>query len=283
VKQETVQVPSSHLRDRFMEDGIAFLPSVLSPHDLAAVEEFFDHMLAHPTAGAYNVPYEGGGAFITDTTDLTITSSDAYKALINDTSIVELVSQFMSTPNVWFYYAQLFYKDGGNARRTPWHQDTPYIPVEGQDILRLWITLDRVDKEYSLEFVRGSHRGTLFNGSSFNPEDDTAPIYPESEMPRLPNIEADRGQWDIVSWATVPGDALAFHPSVLHGGAPTAAGSTRRSIGLIFYGEQAWYTPRPKGIVEANDGSELAVNPFEQLSAGDPFRVEHLPQVKWNA
>src|SRR5436190_1779911 len=75
-----------------------------------------------------------------------------------------------------------------------------------------------------LEFVPGSHRGVLHNGFSYDPkqlaEDETAPLFRESDLPRLPAIEADRASWDIVSWAITPGDLVVFHPGLLHGGAP---------------------------------------------------------------
>lgn len=60
------------------------------------------------------------------------------------------------------------------------------------------------------------HRG-------FDPNDDTAPIY--GTMPRLRNIEADRGRWDIVSWAVDPGIVLIFHPVMLHGVTPVYQGA----------------------------------------------------------
>jgi ectoine hydroxylase-related dioxygenase (phytanoyl-CoA dioxygenase family) len=155
------------------------------------------------------------------------------------------------------------------------------VPVEGPDIVRFWICLDAVDKEYSLEFIRGSHLGQLYNGSSFNPEDDTAPLFPDSDMPRLPDIEASRGQWDILSWAVSPGDIVAFHPSMLHGGAGTPADRLRRSLSLVFFGERAYFAPRPLGAVEAMDqDSELPASAYDHLRAGEPFRLPSLRQVR---
>ena len=75
-----------------------------------------------------------------------------------------------------------------------------------------WITFDAVTAAESLEFVRGSHRGVLYNGSSFELGDDTAPLHPNAAMPRLPDIEADRGAFDIVSFAVEPGDVVAVPP-----------------------------------------------------------------------
>ena len=78
-----------------------------------------------------------------------------------------------------------------------------------------WITFDPVAKEDALEFIPGSHRKTLYNGSSFALEDDTAPLIRDSDLPRLPDIQADRGGWEIVSWPVTPGDLIVFDVATL--------------------------------------------------------------------
>ena len=42
-------------------------------------------------------------------------------------------------------------------------------------------------------------------------------------MPKYihPDIEANRGAYDIRSWEISPGDVIFAHPGVLHGGGPT--------------------------------------------------------------
>ena len=41
---------------------------------------------------------------------------------------------------------------------TPWHHDQSYYPVDGEDIVSLWIPVDPVPKEACVTFVEGSHR-----------------------------------------------------------------------------------------------------------------------------
>jgi ectoine hydroxylase-related dioxygenase (phytanoyl-CoA dioxygenase family) len=125
---------------------------------------------------------------------------------------------------------------------------------------------DPVPRGDSLEFVRGSHRGVLYNGSRFELGDDTAPINPSSPLPRLPDIEADRGAFDIVSFAVEPGDVVIFHPAMLHGGAPTHGDQRRRTLSLRFFGEDAVYDRR-----EGYAGPRIA-GFHERMAHGDPFR-----------
>jgi ectoine hydroxylase-related dioxygenase (phytanoyl-CoA dioxygenase family) len=129
-----------------------------------------------------------------------------------------------------------------------------------------WITFDACPKEDSLEFVRGSHRGRLYNGSRFDLDDDTAPTHPTSPLPRLPDIEGSRGDWDIVAWPVEPGDLVVFHPKVLHGGAPTHPGARRRTLTLRFFGADAVYDPREGGAGPRVKGFH------ERMAPGDPFR-----------
>jgi hypothetical protein len=96
----------------------------------------------------------------------------------------------------------------------------------------MWIKFEPMAKEDSPEFVCGSHCSALYDGSSFDPNDDTAPIC--GTLPRLPKIEADRGRWNIVSWAVDPGDVLIFYLTMLHGGEPIAPGRRRRTLSPCF-------------------------------------------------
>lgn len=52
---------------------------------------------------------------------------------------------------------------------TPWHQDQPYYCVDGNQTVSLWIPLDTVSHERTLEFVGGSQlRGKYFRPEQFN-------------------------------------------------------------------------------------------------------------------
>ena len=100
----------------------------------------------------------------------------AYRRMLEASPAPDIVAALWGTPDVWFMYEQVFLKEGGESRRTPWHQDSSYLPIDGNDIAVMWISFEPVAKENALEFVRGSHRGVLYDGSRFDPEDDTAPL-----------------------------------------------------------------------------------------------------------
>ena len=60
-------------------------------------------------------------------------------------------------------------------------------------------------------------------------------------MPELPDIAAELGKWDIVSWPIEPGDIVLLHPDVLHGGGSTGENSQRRTLTVRCYGDDVVY------------------------------------------
>lgn len=258
---------------RYQADGAIHLPGVIDSATLAHLERGFNWNLANPTPSACRF-YEGEGAeFYQDLCHPQ--AAHEYREVLEQSVVADIVAALWGSSDVWFLYEQVFLKQGDAAsRRTPWHQDTPYLALDGEELAVMWISFDPVPREQSLEFVRGSHRGELYNGSAFDADDDTAPIYADG-LPRLPDIERDRASWDIIGWAVAPGDVVVFHPSTLHGGGATAAGARRRTLSLRFFGADAVYAERP-----AEAPAPLTAGLHDCLSPGMPFRHPAFPRLR---
>ena len=155
------------------------------------------------------------------------------------------------------------------SRRTPWHQDLTYWCTGGTQLAGFWITLDPVTADESLEFVKGSHLGPLYAGTSFDPNDETTPYF--ADWPRIPDIEADRASFDIVSYDITPGDVMMFHPGMLHGGGASA--KRRRTLSVRFFGDDVVYEERPGRSEPAYPGLKATCKP------GQPLRGSWFPQV----
>jgi len=258
--------------DEYRTDGVTMLRNVLDQRAQALVAECYDWSFEHPTPSGC-LMYEGtDGAFYQDLSHPQ--AAHAYRELLVDSVVPDIAAALWQTPEVWFLYEQVWLKEAGVGRRTPWHQDAPYLAVEGEHLAVFWINLEPVPQAQSLEFVRGSWRGTLYDGSSFDAADDTLPVF-GSGLPRLPDIEAAREQWDIVSWAVEPGDVVVFHPATLHGGGSSRQGGRRRTLSLRLFGTDAVFAARP-GLAPAPlvAGLEDALNP------GDPFRHPAFPRLR---
>jgi ectoine hydroxylase-related dioxygenase (phytanoyl-CoA dioxygenase family) len=272
---------------QFREDGVVFLEKALDTASMRMAEEAYNWSLQHPSPAATTFPQSSSAVFYQDLANPA--ALPAYRRLLEESSAADIAASLWGAPDVWFMYEQVFLKQGGKNRRTPWHQDSSYLPVDGDELAVIWISFEPVARENSLELVRGSHRGIMYNGSRFDPADDTAPLYPDGNLPRLPNIEAERDKWDIVSWAVEPGDVLVFHPGMLHGGAPTHPGQRRRTLSLRFFGDDAVYALRPTGFEMSSrsireEPDDVPRSVFTKLpnslSPGDPFRHPGFPKLR---
>jgi hypothetical protein len=256
---------SSTLRNDYLCDGVVFRRGLLSSSDLRMVEAAYDWMLAEPNPTKVEF-YPREPARFLQASGCSPRIAE-FERVLHDTPVAALCAELFgdgSRPGaVWYLGEQLFLKDGGAARRTPWHQDSSYLPFAGAKLAVVWICLDRLPREAALEVVRGPHRGITYNGSMFDPNDDTAPLYAKSDLPRLPDIEADRRAWDIVGWEIEPGDVLVFHTACLHGGAATTPDLVRRTLSLRFFGDDVAWIGRP----ERTD--RLKGRPQTQRTAGE--------------
>lgn len=259
-------------RDTYDREGVVCIPGALSPEAMAQALASYEWSMANPGPGASRVRQASDATFYNDLFNPNCMTG--YRDMLTASPLAGIVADLWDAPDVWFMYEQVFLKEGGEARRTPWHQDSSYLTIAGPHLAVAWITFDPVSKADSLEFIRGSHKGRLYNGSRFELGDDTAPLHPGSPLPRLPDIEGSRGDWDIVSWAVEPGDLIVFHPSILHGGAATHPGQRRRTLTLRFFGDEAFYDPRQGGAGPPISGFH------QRMRAGDRFRDPSFLQLR---
>jgi len=233
---------SRHVSE-FEHDGVTVIRDALDAREMAMLEEAWESHFNEAKHIA-EVMYGDGKDEIHFLTENTIAHHPRYQRLMRDTGIADIASRLFKGHDVYYYLEQMWNKTGG-SRRTAWHQDTSYLPFAGPGFLIFWIPLDDLDAENVLEVVRGSHKGTLYNATMYDPADVTAPLYAEQDLPRLPDIEANRGAFDIFSTPMQRGDVLAFHPGCLHGGAPTKPGQRRRSYTFRLFSDEAYFSPLP--------------------------------------
>lgn len=259
---------TAETRRQFLEDGIVHLRQVLAPTWLQLIETGINRNL-HVKGPYQKLHFEGTPREFYDDY-CNYWNIPEYRMFMRDSPVVDLIADLLATSELRMLYEQIFIKQGGISRRTPWHQDMTYFPAKGMQTCAAWITLDPVSAKQSLEFVRGSHLGPLYAGMTWDPNDETTPFY--AEWPRLPDIEAHREDYDIISFDTEPGDILVFHPSVLHGGG--ASEGQRRAWSIRFFGDDVIYEERPDG---------RSAPPFPGLEAtckpGDPLRSSWFPLV----
>ena len=261
---------NSSTQSKFAEDGVVHLPGILNAAWLAEAEAAWRWSLDNPSEMA--TPLTPGSSARQDLCNPQ--ALPRYTPLLTDSPLKQVAAELMCSNNVWFMYEQVFHKVESGNPRTPWHQDTSYLSAEGSDLLALWISFEAVPASAALEFVRGSHHGPLYNTTRFDPDDPTLPIFKSDTLASLPNIEANRSEFDIVSFATAPGDVIAFHTSVLHGGGATNHTTPeRRTLTLRFFGDNATFAERP------GPAGPFYGDIHSHIQPGQPFRHPRFLQV----
>jgi hypothetical protein len=265
------------MRRAFLDDGAVLVRGLLSPEQLDRCRGAFDWAVEHPGPNAFRI-FDG-----TEQQSHNDNANPRAKArlddLVSSLPFGRLFADLWGSEHVWYFAEEVFFKSGGRGARTPWHQDTFYLPWAGMHWGNAWISFEPLPRRNALEVVRGSHRGTLYDGTTFrDPNDPTQPLHGGGALPRLPDIEAERRldphAYDVLSWSTEPGDVVVIHPGVLHGGAPVdAAFPERHTLVFRFFGDDATFRPLPEPSAAGyGPGGILFVEQMATLRAGDPFR-----------
>lgn len=264
-------------RKTYAEDGVVLAKGVLNTEQMDACRAAFDWAVENHGPNAFRI--FDGTEQQTHNDNSNPLAKERLDDLVTTLPFGRYFAELWGSRHVWYFAEEVFLKAGGKPGRTPWHQDTSYLPWRGAHLGNAWISFEAVPKSNALEVVRGSHKGLQYDGTTFSdPNDPTQPLHADGTWPRLPDIEAERKSnpdaYDIVSFATEPGDAVIIHPASLHGGAPVDdAFPARHTLVLRFFGDDATFAPLP-------ENSKAGVPPhgflfreeMAKLKAGDPLR-----------
>ena len=228
----------------FEQDGIAKLPNAIDENLLARLDQCFEWSLANPGPFAVGNPCGENINFLDNANPK---AYQVYGDLVLESNLGAIASELWDSEYVGFFGEQVFLKQG-ESRPTPWHQDTAYWPLGGEHWANFWIPLVEMTKEQSIQIVRGSHKGIMYDGTTFNPKDPTEPLWGEAgDFPRLPDITADLDKpplsWDIAGFDVSPGDLVILHPHSIHsGGKNDDTLPVRRNVVLHFFGDKSYYS-----------------------------------------
>src|SRR6185312_2402086 len=119
--------------EAYARDGAVKLAGALTPAQLAELEAAYDWSLANPGPAASRIRQRTEGLFYQDLYNPDCAA--AYEPRLRAAGVAGIAAAIWGTPDVWFMYEQVFLKEGGETRRTPWHQDSSYLTVAGEDLL----------------------------------------------------------------------------------------------------------------------------------------------------
>ena len=66
----------------------------------------------------------------------------AIAEFLSQSDLPEIAAKIMESNQVRYFFNHLLIKNAKTNSATPWHQDRPYWPVTGKQILGIWIPFD---------------------------------------------------------------------------------------------------------------------------------------------
>lgn len=201
----------------------------------------------------------------------------AFRRFIWESGVAELAGRFTRSRKLNLLWDGVFYRTPGLDQPTPWHQDMPYWPVEGDNVASVWLPLDPAPLDSVLSFYRGSHRMGRFKRPSFRDGGKSA-HFAASDRPDaqdIPDLENGPEARNVLRWAMEPGDCIVFHGYALHGSPGNKSADRKlRATTFRFAGEGVTYIERPEGTSPSFTGHSLKI--------GDALDGELFPVV-WRA
>lgn len=254
--------------NEFNNSGVVVLRNVVTSYWLKQLEIGIEKNFKNPSK--YKCVYEKKGnkeIFFDDYCNWQRIKE--YKNFFFNSNIAKIAAQLMQSKKVNIFHEHVLIKEPGSTKKTPWHQDQSYYCVNGKDNCSLWIPLDFVSKEICPNFIRYSNKWnkqflpTKFFGESYEKYDE--------EFEKIPDIDNNKGNYDIISWSLCPGDVIAFNFSTVHGAPGNSSSNRRRAFSARLTGDDATYAKRkgetspPFPEVKLSHGEELDSLTFPQI------------------
>ncbi len=231
--------------EAFNRDGVVCVRGLLDAAWVERLHGAIDRVENNPGPFRERYSPDDPGIFLSEKFLWTFDAD--FRAAVFDSPVAEAACRLMAASKVNVFYDHLMLKEPGAVSPTPWHQDLNYWPVEGKQVCSVWIAFDEVDRTNGgMEFVAGSHEA----GHRYQPFDfrETDAVETEEFEP-LPDVEAHRDDFDILTWDLKPGDAVVFSALTLHGAAGNAtANRRRRALSIRYAGDDARFIQRRKMI-----------------------------------
>lgn len=272
--------------EAFWADGVVCLRGVLDPGDVAAMGPAVDALLELPemadlsamgdalAAGGHEVlrsdrRQRRRGRFVSGVDHWR--HHDAFARFALHSALPEIVAALLRSERVQLWEDSVLVKEPGTQERTAWHQDLSYFHVDGAQLCTTWVPLDPVtDATGAVRFVKGSHRwAELFQPNLFV----STMVIPGTAGGAVPDIDAAaaRGELELLSFDTDPGDLTVHHARTVHGAGPnTSSHQWRRAISVRYCGDDARALHRSGAPAKSH---------HVPMSDGDPLDPANCPVV----
>jgi hypothetical protein len=278
-----VRPVSDDERRAYQVDGVALLSGIMPTDWLDYLRDGVDRLMARSDSSSQNYADDGEPRFFGQSWPWLL--DDAFKDWALHGPVKDVARQIMpEIRSLNFFYDQIFAKEPGTSKATPWHQDFSYLPLKGDQILRIWVPLDRVTADGgAVHYLKGSHSwGTVFRPTPFKNISTIVDAYtdPPFDYAEPPDFDADHDKYDWLVGEVELGDAIVWQVLTVHGSGPNATGNMRRAITSVYTGDQVTWYPHSANMFKNLDFAGHVQMP--DLEPGGPIDCELFPRV-WTA
>lgn len=257
-----IMITKKHI-SQYSQDGAICIRNAVSNE---AMDGMLEHLDAHFLAGGEPETVENG--------ELAYSDRYLYKKrkwmrdFVFDSGISEIAGTLMESSLALVYFDHTFIRESGTPEKTPWHQDRPYWPFLGKQIVSVWVALSSSGPNSSaMSFVKGSHLwDTVYKPQIFSEGDPNDAWIADAPGEPVPDFWVENEGFELLSWNTNPGDVIVFGGDILHAaGANESADGRRVAISTRFLGDDAIWDPRV-GTDPIITSEHVSINPGDNAS-----------------
>lgn len=239
-------------KETYARDGVVCLRQVFDP-------EWIESLV--PAARRISIDQEDLGLLPTSPGRYMSRVIPEFRNFVFNSPLAQAAAQAIGSKTARFFLEELFSKPPKSTSKTIWHCDRMGWPVSGVMVPSIWIPLNPVEKEDSLEVLAGSQTQDvpywLFspNARQMIKPDDRANHPDEAKLRADPNNR-------FLNWKMEPGDMLVLHPWALHYSSGNTSNDWRIAIAARIFGDDIRWEPRP-------DCLNIAGVSFDEMVPGE--------------
>ena len=230
--------------EAYRRDGAVLLPGLVSTEWLSVIRQGIARNLANRGPNAALRVDDGKGRMFFEDAGVWRQNPE-YRRFLVESLMPVVAARLTGQQSLRIFFDNIFIKDPGIDAPTPWHQDLPYTPMEGE-MCSLWVALDDIAEQHSLELIAGSHRwDRSFRPVSFAADPVDKPGF--NTLERQPDAAKLREENTVLNWPVAAGDVIAFDGMTLHASNSNGGEQRRHSFIARYAVDGAIFTPRGPG------------------------------------
>ena len=143
-----------------------------------------------------------------------------FENFVFNSPTAKIASELLDAKQINLVMDNWFFREAGSTSKPPFHHDISYFDFEGSMCV-LWIPLERVRKEDSIAWIKGSHLwDKLFLRTRFkdgHKVDGAEGVVNGVKYELTPDIISNKENYEFLEWDLEVGDCVYFDIRTLHG------------------------------------------------------------------